>query len=99
MFDSGLGDQDRIIVFSSPKMRSLLRECNSLYTDGTFKIVPDHFLQLYTLHVEKDGFLFPCVYALMTSKVKKTIFGYSEFEPAFNLAAIIVDFEKAVKCI
>ena len=78
MFDSGLGDQDRIIVFSSPKMRSLLRECNSLYADGTFKIVPDHFLQLYTLHVEKDGFLFPCVYALMTSKSEENYFGYSE---------------------
>ena len=99
MVDSGFGDQDRIIVFSSPKMRSLLPECNSLYADDTFKIVPDHFLQHYTLHVEKDGFLFPCAYALMTSKSEEN---YNrlfrkllEFEPALNPAATMVDFEKA----
>ena len=81
-------------------MRSLLRECNSLYADGTLKIVPDHFLQLYTLHVEKDGFVFPCVYALMTSKSEENYLRLFrkllEFEPAFNPAAIMVDFEKAV---
>ena len=75
-------------------MLSLLRECISLYADGTFKIVPEH-LQLYTLHGEKDG----CLSALMKNKNEENynllfrkIF---EFEPTLNPAAIMVDLEKA----
>ena len=80
-------------------MLSLLRENYIWYADGTFKIVPEHLFQLYTVHVEKDGVVFPCVYALMTSKSEES-YGLLfrkllEFEPELNSAASMVDFEKA----
>ena len=62
LFDSGIGDASRIIIFSTPKMFSILRESQSWLADGTFKVVPQQFYQLYTIHAEKDGYIFPCVY-------------------------------------
>ena len=61
LFDSGFGDTDRIIIFDTPKMLSILRDSKSWFADGTFKVVPQQFYQLYTIHAEKDGRIFPCV--------------------------------------
>ena len=80
-------------------MLSLLRECKNWYADGTFKIAPKHLFQLYTIHTEKDGFVIPYVYALMTDKsqssydtvLKKLL----EQEAALNPLSVILDFEKA----
>ena len=59
LYDSGVGDNNRILIFSTPKMLSILRDCNSWYADGTFKIGPKHLFQLYTIHAERDGFVIP----------------------------------------
>ena len=59
-------------------MLSLLEESQSWYADGIFKVVPEQFFQLYTIHAEKDSMIIPCVYALLTNKseltYKKTIY-------------------------
>ena len=46
------------------------------FMDGTFKVTPRLFRQLFTLHVMMQGKLVPCVYALMLCKQKSA---YSEF--------------------
>jgi hypothetical protein len=38
------------------------------FADGTFKCVPRGFVQLFTIHAESNGVLFPLIYVLMTSK-------------------------------
>ena len=53
-FDLGVGDINRIIMFATPKMLSILRTSQSWYADGTFKVAPQQFYQLYTIHAEKD---------------------------------------------
>ena len=68
LFDSGVGDNSRIIIFATPKMFSILRDSQRWYADGTFKVVPQQFYQLYTLHAEKDGYIFPCIYILTVNK-------------------------------
>ena len=40
-------------------MLSLLGESQSWYVDGTFKVVPEQFFQLYTLHAQKGGVIIP----------------------------------------
>ena len=35
-------------------MPSILRDSQRWYADGTFKVVPQQFYQLYTLHAEKE---------------------------------------------
>ena len=54
LYDSGYGDNKRMIVFTTPKFLSLLQQSNKWYADGTFKVVPEYFFQLYTIHAEKD---------------------------------------------
>ena len=65
LYDSGYGDQQRIVIYGTHKFLSLLRNCDSWFCDGTFSVVPDLFTQLYTIHAEMDGVIFPCIYALL----------------------------------
>ena len=46
IYDSGIGDSNRMLIYSAPKMLSLLQESQSWYADGTFKVVLDQFFQL-----------------------------------------------------
>ena len=80
-------------------MLSLLQESQSWYADGTFKVVPDQFFQLYTIHAEKGSTIIPCIYALLTNKTqatyKKLFTKILEINPELNPFLIMVDFEKA----
>ena len=87
-----------MIVFSTPKFLSLLEQSNTWYADGTFKVFPEYFFQLYTIHAEKDGHVYPCVYALPDKRectysilLRKLL----ELFPGLNPTNIMVDFEKA----
>lgn len=46
LFDSGIGDVNRILVFGTHQMLSLLRDSSNWFADGTFKVVPNQFFQL-----------------------------------------------------
>lgn len=99
LFDSGVGDLNRIFIFASDIGIQLLSESEHWYADGTFKVCPEVFFQLYTLHAQRGGSIFPCVFALLPNKTEAT---YRRFyEQIFNLIGhvnlqdILVDFEKA----
>ena len=99
IYDSGSGDTNRMLIFCAPKMLSLLGESQSWYADGTFKVVPEQFFQLYTIHAEKDSMIIPCVFALLTNKseltYKKLFTKLLDIRPELNPFLIMVDFEKA----
>ena len=80
-------------------MLSLLEESQSWYVDGTFKVVPEQFFQLYTIHAQKGGMIIPCVYALLTNKSEltyATLFTkLLDIRPELNPFFIMADFEKA----
>ena len=50
LFDSNEKDTERIIVVWKQELLNLLIEPKCLVGDGTFKVVPELFYQLYTLH-------------------------------------------------
>ena len=99
LFDSGFGDVNRIIIFANPKFFALLSESETWYADGTFKVVPEYFFQLYTIHAERDGFFYPCVYALLPDKAGSTynrlLSKLLEIQPQLDPSTIMTDFEKA----
>ena len=99
LFDSGIGDDQKIIVYGTPKFVPLLCTSDNWYCDGTFSVVPNLFLQLYALHAEKDGVIFPCISALLRNKSEATydrLFKkLLEIEPLLNPITIMIDFEKA----
>ena len=100
LFDSGVMDPERILIFGDRDNVHALRVHNSLWLcDGTFKICPMQFYQLYTIHIQIGGFYPPCLYALLPNKTEQT---YSKFLKAITSVSdnaqpsrILLDFERA----
>lgn len=101
IFDSGVGDQERFFVFASPQALQLLANSEHWYADGTFKVCPEVFYQLYTVHGQRNGAIFPCVFALLPNKTENT---YNRlFQVLFDHVNplgpgpndVLVDFEKS----
>ena len=99
IYDSGVGDQEQIFIFSSEIWLQLLRESEHWYTDGTFKFCPEIFYQLYTIHGQRNGQFFP-VFCLLPNKTLATY--RRMLQQVFDrvgdnrLQDVLVDFERAV---
>ncbi|XP_060807341.1 uncharacterized protein LOC132903322 [Amyelois transitella] len=98
----------RILLLSTKNMMQLLQQADFWVLDGTFKIVPHIFQQLYTIHgnlsvTGNKTKTFPLLYCLCTNKDKKTYdmifellqeYGV-ENDLEFHPKICILDFEKA----
>lgn len=71
-YDSGIEDENRILIFYTEDALRHLTQSHIVLSDGTFKVVPLMFNQLYTLHAEVRGYVFPMVYALTVRKNAET---------------------------
>ena len=98
ILDSGIGDHERMFIFASELGLQCLAESENWYADGTFKVSPELFFQLYTIHGQQPGSIFPCVFGLLPNKTEVTytrffreVFGQIN-EPA--VTDILVDFER-----
>ncbi|CAF3860645.1 unnamed protein product [Rotaria sp. Silwood1] len=97
-FDSGPGD-DRIIIFSTLEQLQLLENCEQLLVDGTFKVAPAIFYQLYAMHIVYRNAVIPVVFALLPNKNQSTyhrlLDKLKELCPLWHPKSIMMDFEKA----
>jgi hypothetical protein len=59
------------LLFAAEADLQFLRSCNVWFADGTFKVSPPQYLQLYTIHGFRDGISVPCVYALLPNSISK----------------------------
>ncbi|KRX38348.1 hypothetical protein T05_10514 [Trichinella murrelli] len=93
-----------ILVFATGTNIRLLAACRTWGMDGTFKIVPQWYQQLFTIHAFVAGKLVPAVYCLCTGKDIAT-YGYifqalidkaAVLEVDLNPDTIICDFETAL---
>lgn len=72
LFDSGPGD-DRMIMFGCNEMLDGLARASMWLADGTFKVVPGIFFQLYTIHFQFVEGISPVgVYVLVKNKTRAT---------------------------
>ena len=62
----------RMLVFASDWGLLKLADARHWLADGTFKVAPAVFEQLYTVHASEQGQVFPCVYALLPDKQEPT---------------------------
>lgn len=101
LFDSGVGDVNRMIIFATDNAISLLAENPHWFMDGTFKVCPEIFFQVYTVHCLLNNQTFPCVFALLPNKTEES---YNRFlSEVLNAVRnvgnepddILVDFERA----
>uniref|UniRef100_A0A914P8Q0 MULE transposase domain-containing protein n=1 Tax=Panagrolaimus davidi TaxID=227884 RepID=A0A914P8Q0_9BILA len=89
----------RFFLFASPEGIQRLKDYRNWAGDGTFKVAPSNFLQLYIISVMIEHTTIPCIYALLPDKKGQT------YERMFAAVAIEVegyapgtfmtDFEKA----
>ena len=93
-----------IVIFSTRSNIEFLCDDNvSVLGDGTFKVCPKFFYQMYTLHGYKNGQYVPCVVCLLPSKTVhiyevmfnqvKTVCANLNFN--LDISVIHLDFEQA----
>lgn len=49
-----------------------LEDVTHIYVDGTFKLAPLIFKQIYVVLAEKNGYVFPLLYCLLVNKQRHT---------------------------
>ena len=72
LYDSGVGDVNRILVFATDDALSLLRQSDHWFGDGTFSVSPLVFFQVYTIHSICEEKVVPCLFALLPNKTGHT---------------------------
>ena len=98
-YDSGLNDENRMLIFVTAMRMEDLKRFPNWAIDGTFKVAPEIFYQLLTIHVQKDHLSIPRAFILLPNKTEST---YREcYEKIKELLDnrqpqnIMIDFERA----
>ena len=55
IFDSEQGDADRNFIFGTNLSLQLPSQSQNWFGDGTFKVCPQIFFQIYTIHAQLNG--------------------------------------------
>ncbi|CAF1433378.1 unnamed protein product [Rotaria sp. Silwood1] len=63
-----LYEDNDMIIFTTRTNLSLLKECKHWFVDGTFKVCPNDFYQLFTVHALLTSTIIPLVYVLLIGK-------------------------------
>lgn len=99
LWDSGSVDNQRILLFATRANMDTMCEFRHWAIDGTFKVCPPLFEQLFTVHALIDGKAVPMVYALLTNKrqdtYRKLFQAMKNLQPLLNPQSVLVDFELA----
>ncbi|CAF0963335.1 unnamed protein product [Didymodactylos carnosus] len=91
-----LYEDDKMIIFTTKTNLSVLKSFKHWFADGTFKVCPDDFYQLFTLHALMTPLMIPLVYGLL---IDKSAADYNKFfekildEDNFDPESILTDFE------
>ena len=81
-----LGRPETTLIFGCAKRFKELCGAKEVFADGTFKVCPDPFYQLYIIHIVYGSCTRPCLFILMS---RKTQFAYDRlFSTLRNLAAV-----------
>ncbi|CAF4933851.1 unnamed protein product, partial [Rotaria sp. Silwood1] len=91
-----LYEDNEMIIFTTKRNLSLLKECTHWFVDGTFKVCPKQFYQLFTLHALLKSVVIPLVYGLLIGKSGddyKQFFEKVLEQDDFQPESILSDFE------
>uniref|UniRef100_A0A5S6QUS5 Tripeptidyl-peptidase 2 n=1 Tax=Trichuris muris TaxID=70415 RepID=A0A5S6QUS5_TRIMR len=98
LYDSGLGDDDRLLTFGRQSNMAWSALMKHLYADGTFKITPPLFAHVYILMAERDGFVLQVLYAPLPDKRETTYRRMFEavkgMWPQLSPDSVAMDFEQ-----
>ena len=99
LFDSGPAD-DRMIMLGCDELLDGLARANLCLAGGTFKVVPNVFFQVYSIHFDFGSAIHPAaVYCLLANKISNTysrMLGELQSHiPQAKPRTVLVDFKKA----
>ena len=66
------GVDDRLVIFGTVQNLRLLCHADTVFMDGTFKMAPEMFCQMYSLHIRHLGQMIPVGIALLPFKTQQT---------------------------
>ena len=96
-YDSGVDDGDRMLIYATQRNIDVLRSSDHWFMDGTFKVVPQVFYQLFTVHALQADRVIPCVYALLPNKTGQTyrelLRQLLELEQGLRPTSVLTDYE------
>lgn len=99
LFDSGIEDDNRFVIFSSFFKQRFISRSDIWIVDGTFRSCPSDFFQLFTIHIYVFGKTFPAFYVLLKNKRESSyekLFRYISENLKIIPKVIIADFEIAI---
>ena len=70
IYDKGTDSNNRMLIFFTPELLSICRNDTCFNMDGTFKIAPTIYYQLYSIHCWYNGEVIPVFYALLNGKTE-----------------------------
>lgn len=100
-----ISDKHNIFVFATPLAKDAIKTSTSFLGDGTFKVTPTLFYQLYTLHIDfsksndEATTIVPVIYALLPNKLESTyelLFSILKEKLSLNVKHFKCDYEIAV---
>ncbi|XP_064100295.1 uncharacterized protein LOC135211117 [Macrobrachium nipponense] len=98
-YDSGSEDPDRYFIFATPDNLRLMKENKQWMGDGTFKIAPQLFYQLYVIHILYKGSVLPMVCILLQRKSEgaysRALIRLLCMDNEIAPSSILCDYEKA----
>ncbi len=71
LWESGNDGENCMFIFGTMQNLELLEKYKQWFTDGTFKVAPELFFQVFTLHASINSRATPLLYILMPSKTEE----------------------------
>lgn len=98
------GVEDRLIIFGTTQNLRFLCAADTVYMDGTFKMAPAMFLQIFSIHVKVMDVMRPVCIALLPYKNEATYTRFlnllrtaaGQHGHQFNPPIVCIDFESAM---
>ncbi|CAF4063073.1 unnamed protein product [Rotaria sp. Silwood1] len=91
---------DRLLIFFTNEQRNIMENATEFFIDGTFKVVPEIFYQLFVIHANYREHVLPVSFILLPGKssqiYQKMINEIIALVPGWSPRRIMMDFEKAL---
>ncbi|CAF0898009.1 unnamed protein product [Adineta steineri] len=92
-------DSNRMLIFFTDEQRDIMENATDFFIDGTFKVVPEIFFQLFVIHALYRDHIFPVLFVLLSGKsgkiYTKMMNDIMQLIPAWSPQRLMMDFEKA----
>ena len=99
-YDSGIDDSNRILIMSSSTSLKALKESSHVAIDATFRICPDLWYEMVSIHSVTPYSSIPCIFALLPDKkqisYERLFWKLMELMPEFAPSSFLSDFEMAL---